>query len=76
MAQNHVFRLARIGPGWVIGSMTGFMGKDIPGTYVALTPCRVHHLNFETIEELELEQPVLILHLYKLYHTLQLGVRR
>ena len=66
MAQNHVFRLARIGPGWVIGSMTGFMGKDIPGTYVALTPCRVHHLNFETIEELELDQPMLILHLYKL----------
>ena len=33
-------------------------------------------LEAQTIEELELEQPVLILHLYKLYHTLQLGVRR
>lgn len=66
MAQNHVFRLARIGPGWVIGSISDFMGQDILGTFTALTPCRVHHLTFETIEELEVDKPVLILHLYKL----------
>eukprot|EP00578_Thalassiosira_sp_NH16_P005198 CAMPEP_0181137492 /NCGR_PEP_ID=MMETSP1071-20121207/33735_1 /TAXON_ID=35127 /ORGANISM="Thalassiosira sp., Strain NH16" /LENGTH=102 /DNA_ID=CAMNT_0023224251 /DNA_START=257 /DNA_END=562 /DNA_ORIENTATION=+ len=66
MAQNHIFRLARIGPGWVIGSISDIMGQDIPGTYTALTPCRVHHLPFESIEDLEVENPVLVLHLYKL----------
>lgn len=66
MAQNHTFRLARIGPGWMIGSLSDFIGQDILGTFTALTPCRVHHLTFETIEELEVDKPVLILHLYKL----------
>ena len=64
--QNNVFRLARVGPRWVIGSISDIMGQNIPGTYHALTPCRVHHLPFQTIEELEVEDPVLILHLYKL----------
>ncbi|KAL7532451.1 hypothetical protein ACHAXR_004636, partial [Thalassiosira sp. AJA248-18] len=64
MAQNHIFRLARVGPGWVIGSIA--QGQEIPGTYIALTPCRVHHLTFETIGDLEVDKPVLILHLYKL----------
>jgi CRP-like cAMP-binding protein len=31
-----------------------------------MTPCRVHHLTFEAIEELENEKPVLILKLYKM----------
>mmetsp|Transcript_9447 Transcript_9447/g.20438 ORF Transcript_9447/g.20438 Transcript_9447/m.20438 type:complete len:596 (+) Transcript_9447:1310-3097(+) len=66
LAQSAVFQLARIGPGWVIGSISEFTGQEIPGTYTALTPCRVHHLTFETIEELEVDNPVLILHLYKL----------
>ena len=51
---------------WVIGSISDIMGQDIPGTYTALTPCRVHHLPFESIEDLEVENPVLVLHLYKL----------
>ena len=63
---DHVFRLARIGRGWVIGSITEFVGQDIPGVYTALTPCRVHHLTLEAIGELEIERPVLVLHLYKL----------
>ena len=70
LAQNHVFRLARIGPGWVIGAISDFIGDEIPGTYTALTPCRLHHLTFETIDELEVDQPVLILHLYKLLSRL------
>ncbi|KAL7550719.1 hypothetical protein ACHAWF_013954 [Thalassiosira exigua] len=57
LAQEHVFRLARVGPGWVIGTISEGLGQDIPGTYTALTPCRVHHLTFETIDELEIEQP-------------------
>lgn len=31
-----------------------------------MTACRVHHLSFETIEELEDTNPALTLHLYKL----------
>lgn len=64
--QNHVFRLGRLGPGWVIGNISQFMGQDIVGNYTALTPCRVHHLTFESIDELEIDNPVIILHLYKL----------
>jgi len=63
---SNIFRLARIGPGWVIGSISEFTGHEIPGTYTALTPCRVHRLTFETIDELEVDNPVLVLHLYKL----------
>merc|ERR1712032_808675 len=63
---DHVFRLARIGPGWVIGSISEFVEQGIPGVYTALTPCRVHHLSFKMIGELETESPVLVLHLYKL----------
>jgi len=58
--------LSTLPPKWVIGSVSEFVGQDIQGTYTALTPCRVHHLTFEVISELEIEHPVLILHLYKL----------
>ena len=50
----------------MIGSISDLVEQDIPGTYTALTPCRVHHLTLETIEELEVDEPVLVLHLYKL----------
>ncbi len=67
MAQfNNTFRLARIGPGWVIGSISEFTGQDIPGTYTCMTACRVHHLSFDDIEEFETTRPSLIVHLYKL----------
>jgi CRP-like cAMP-binding protein len=59
-------RLGRFGPGWVLGTISEFTGQDIPGTYSCITPCRVHHLAFEAIEELEIEKPLLILNLYKM----------
>lgn len=63
---ENTFRLGRFGPGWVIGTLSEFTGQDIPGAYSCVTPCRVHHLSFDAIEELEIEQPVLILNLYKM----------
>ena len=48
------------------GTISEFTGQDIPGAYQCVTPCRVHHLTFDTIEELEVEKPALILNLYKM----------
>ena len=54
----------------MIGSLSGSLGRDNQGTYTAVTPCRVHHLTLETIQELESDKPVLIMHLYKLISRL------
>ena len=71
---SHTFRLARVGPGFVIGCISEFTGQEIPGTFICMTESRVHYLPFETIEELEMSKPVLIMHLYKL--LAHLGARR
>ena len=71
---SHTFRLARVGPGWVIGCISEFTGQDIPGNFICMTESRVHYLPFETIQELEISKPVLIMHLYKL--LAHLGARR
>jgi len=71
---SHTFRLARVGPGWVIGCISEFTGQDIPGNFICMTESRVHYLPFETIQELEVSKPVLIMHLYKL--LAHLGARR
>jgi MFS superfamily sulfate permease-like transporter len=63
---HHTFRLARVGEGHVIGTISEFTGQEILGHYTSMTPCRVHHLPFETIEELEETNPVLIMQLYKM----------
>jgi len=71
---SHTFRLARVGPGFVIGCISEFTGQEIPGTFICMTESRVHYLPFETIEELEISKPTLIMHLYKL--LAHLGARR
>jgi CRP-like cAMP-binding protein len=60
------FRLARIGPGWVAGTVEAVSGMRRPGDTVAVTHCRLHHLPFSRIEEVEKTNPSLVLHLYKL----------
>mmetsp|Transcript_16685 Transcript_16685/g.37390 ORF Transcript_16685/g.37390 Transcript_16685/m.37390 type:complete len:237 (-) Transcript_16685:33-743(-) len=60
------FRIARVGPGWLIGSIAEMTGSPDLGIYTALTPCRLHQMTFESIERLEVDNPVLVLHLYKL----------
>jgi MFS superfamily sulfate permease-like transporter len=71
---SHTFRLARVGPGFVIGCISEFTGQEIPGAFICMTESRVHYLPFETIEELEMSKPVLVMHLYKL--LAHLGARR
>ncbi|KAL3931321.1 MAG: hypothetical protein SGBAC_011365 [Bacillariaceae sp.] len=60
------FRLARIGPGWVIGTLENASGTQSPGIFTAMTRCRLHHLPFTTMEEMENTNPLLVLKLYKM----------
>jgi CRP-like cAMP-binding protein len=60
------FRLARIGPGWVTGTLEAISGERRVGDVVAVTHCRLHHLPYTKIAQVEKENPALILHLYKL----------
>ena len=52
--------------GWLIGNIAEMTGSPDLGIYTALTPCRLHQITFETIERLEVDSPVVVLHLYKL----------
>jgi CRP-like cAMP-binding protein len=60
------FRLARIGPGWVVGMVECVSGLRNPGAHVAVSRCRLHHLPKHKLEEIEKENPELVLKLYKL----------
>jgi CRP-like cAMP-binding protein len=64
-AGGQTFRLARIGVGWVAGTMEFFHMKR-PGSQVAVDHCKLHHLPFSKIEEVENKNPHLALTLYKL----------
>lgn len=60
------FRLARIGPGWVIGTLENASGTQSPGIFTAMTRCRLYHLPFTTLEKMEDTNPLLVLKLYKM----------
>ena len=60
------FRLARIGPGWVVGTVEAVTGMQREGDTVAVTHCLLHHLPFSKIKAAEKTDPALVLHLYKL----------
>lgn len=60
------FRLARIGPGWVIGTVENASGSRPPGVVTAVTRCRLHHLPFTKLQEIEESNPILVLRLYKM----------
>ena len=60
------FRLARIGPGWVAGTLEAVSGLRRQGEYIAVTHCRLHHLPYSKVEMIEKENPRLVLDLYKL----------
>jgi len=63
---SHTFRLARIGPGWVVGAIEGASGLKNPGMYIAVTDCRLHYLPFARIQMLEKTDPLLVLRLFKM----------
>ena len=64
--ESQTFRLARIGPGWVAGTLEAVTGIRRPGDHIAVSYCRLHHLPFSKIEQVENENPKLALILYKL----------
>ncbi|KAG7357645.1 STAS domain containing protein [Nitzschia inconspicua] len=65
VAGGPTFRLARIGVGWVAGTMEFFHMKR-PGNQVAVDHCKLHHLPFSKIQDVETNNPHLALTLYKL----------
>lgn len=72
------FRLARIGPGWVIGNHEALSGLESPGATIAVDRCRLHYISFDKLKDLEEGKPMLILQLYKLLsklHALQSEVQ-
>jgi hypothetical protein len=60
------FRLARIGPGFVVGGVEMSTGLQDPGIHLAITKCRLHHLPYSKMAEIEQSEPLLMLYLYKL----------
>lgn len=65
-ARNHMFRVARIGPGWVLGSIEALSGAIHPGSMIAVTQCRLHYISYKKIEDIERSDPLLVLTLHKL----------
>jgi CRP-like cAMP-binding protein len=65
-SESQTFRLARLGVGWVAGTMEFFQKRPRPGKEVALDYCKLHYLPFSKIQEVEAEDPGLLLELYKL----------
>jgi CRP-like cAMP-binding protein len=59
-------RLARLGPGWVVGTLEGVGATQYPSHHVAVSKCKMHHLPYHRIEEIEEKDPKLVLRLYKL----------
>ena len=68
IAQSHQqsFRLARIGQGWVIGSIEVTNGMQRPGAHVAVTQCRLHHVSKSSLKQIESKHPDVAMNLYKL----------
>lgn len=62
-------RLARVGPGWVAGTLESVQhsvgATQFPNHQVAVSKCKVHHLAYHKIEEIEDKDPKLVLQLYK-----------
>jgi hypothetical protein len=46
--------------------MEAVSGNRPTGNHVAVTHCRLHHLPFSKLGEVERKNPALVLHLYKL----------
>ncbi len=70
--QSHTIRLARIGPGFVVGSLEVCLSSFNyhHGIHTAVTPCRLHLLSHEAVNEIERENPSLAIELYKMMSRL------
>ena len=61
-----VFLILSLSPIRVCGIVENASGVRPSGVTAAVTRCRLHHLPFNKLEEIEKEQPVLALNLYKM----------
>ena len=50
----------------VLGTVENALGHWPGGITVAASPCRLHHLSFSKLQELEVHNPNLVVHLYKM----------
>lgn len=69
--ESRTVRLARLKPGFVIGTLSSTSQIDICGDHIAITVCRLHHLGQSEINELEKRNPRLILELFKMMVSLR-----
>lgn len=63
-------RLARVGPGWVAGTLDSVGAAECSDRHVAVSRCKIHHLPHRKIEEMQEKDPGLVLRLYKLFSHL------
>ncbi|GMH74803.1 hypothetical protein TrST_g5929 [Triparma strigata] len=63
---EQTFRLASMGPGWVLGCREVSGGLKFNGSYIACTPCKLHYLPLSALDELTEYSPQASLTLYKM----------
>jgi len=63
-------RLARLGPGWVCGTLDVASGHIGSGIISAVEECRLYHLPSVQLDKIEQEDPALVLCLYKMMANL------
>ncbi len=63
--RNMSFRLARVGPGWILGCREVASGLHDPAMYVAVTKARLYFLSKEEIARLEAGNPHLAVILHR-----------
>lgn len=50
----------------VCGAIEGASGLKHDGVHIAVTNCRLHHLTFQKLEQMETDHPALVVTLYKM----------
>jgi len=68
---SFTFRLARLGPGWVLGATELCCGMRNPGVHVSVGCSKLYFLDYDVIKEIERKDPTLGLYIYKLVSYLQ-----
>lgn len=58
-------RLARVGPGWIAGTLEQVDASQLTNYHVAVSKCKIHHLPYHKIEQIQWKDPTLVLRLYK-----------
>ncbi|GMH72049.1 hypothetical protein TL16_g05814 [Triparma laevis f. inornata] len=64
--REHTFRLASMGPGWVLGCREVSGGLKFNGSYIAVTPSKLHYLPLSALSSLTEKSPLATLTLYKM----------